>query len=260
MIEILFLSALCLALGLQFAVTIVIIALRAKGSKERVLGALFLGGPSLYLISLLYTVFPAYGFRIVAANILPGTYLTCVYFLLFTDIADRGSTSSTVTPPLTYLLYQSLRLVQDIRGVDARKHDLNRSKSKFIRSQAAQCALSFAIPELIWSVSRYIYHGESWEQAITSGTEFLFFEATSSQLLGRVVSTIGFWLILSCILDTFHRFVSILSVASGFSRPEDWPGLYGSVKEAYSIGRFWGLVSQLTPLHYCEQKKKRVND
>lgn len=239
MLGILFILALCVALGLQCTVTVVIIALRAKGSKERLIGAFFQGGLCLCLIFLFRALFPIFFFKIIAVNLLPGVCFTCVYFLLSADIADRGST------PLPYLLFQSVRLFQDVCGVEARKSKpkLSAYRAKFFRTQATHFALCLAIPELVWLVARYILHGDSWEHGIERDAEFLFFESTSSQLLARLTATIGFWVMVYSLMDAIHRFVSILSVASGYSRPQEWTDLFGSVREAYSIRGFWGLVS-----------------
>lgn len=45
-----------------------------------------------------------------------------------------------------------------------------------------------------------------------------------------------------------YSFMSAVSVALGLTEPRDWPALFGSWSEAYTIGRFWGFVSTLLPL------------
>ena len=39
---------------------------------------------------------------------------------------------------------------------------------------------------------------------------------------------------------SLHAILSIFFVGTGIDSPEEWPPLYGSLKEAYTIQRFWG--------------------
>ena len=54
------------------------------------------------------------------------------------------------------------------------------------------------------------------------------------------------WLVLHFVwsswasLTAIHDLLAFVHVAVGIDEPEDWPRLYGSVLEAYSIRRFWG--------------------
>ncbi|PSS28041.1 hypothetical protein M430DRAFT_15275 [Amorphotheca resinae ATCC 22711] len=42
-----------------------------------------------------------------------------------------------------------------------------------------------------------------------------------------------------CLYTTIHDFLSIIFVGSGFDKPEDWPPLFGDIREATSIRNFW---------------------
>ena len=45
----------------------------------------------------------------------------------------------------------------------------------------------------------------------------------------------------SCAIFTAtHDILAIAHIAIGIDEPEDWPSLYGSIAEAYSIRKFWG--------------------
>lgn len=46
-----------------------------------------------------------------------------------------------------------------------------------------------------------------------------------------------------------HDLLAFAFVAFGIDEPEDWPSLYGSIFEAYSIRRFWGKF-----WHYLVQR------
>ncbi len=41
-------------------------------------------------------------------------------------------------------------------------------------------------------------------------------------------------------MDMFHRALGILGVLFGFVQPQDWVPLFGSIRDAYSLQRFWG--------------------
>ncbi|BCS28416.1 wax synthase family protein [Aspergillus puulaauensis] len=44
----------------------------------------------------------------------------------------------------------------------------------------------------------------------------------------------------ACFISIFYRIVAVISVAFGVSGPRQWPSLFGSVTDAYTIRRFWG--------------------
>jgi hypothetical protein len=44
----------------------------------------------------------------------------------------------------------------------------------------------------------------------------------------------------ACFISIFYRIVAVTSVALSFSGPRQWPSLFGSVTDAYTIRRFWG--------------------
>ena len=44
----------------------------------------------------------------------------------------------------------------------------------------------------------------------------------------------------ACFISIFYRIVGVISVTLGFSGPHQWPSLFGSVTDAYTIRRFWG--------------------
>ena len=60
-----------------------------------------------------------------------------------------------------------------------------------------------------------------------------------NQWLWRLYSC-GFALGLKWIITLEVRLASLVCMALGFTRPEDWPSVMGPVSEAYTVGRFWG--------------------
>ena len=59
-------------------------------------------------------------------------------------------------------------------------------------------------------------------------------------------TTIRSWMVLNFIWSSWvmftatHDILAFVHVAIGIDEPEDWPGLYGSIFDAYSVRRFWG--------------------
>ena len=66
------------------------------------------------------------------------------------------------------------------------------------------------------------------------------------------------WLVLNFVWSSWaiftasHDLLAFAFVALGIDEPEDWPSLYGSIFEAYSIRRFWGKFwHHLVQHSYC---------
>ena len=68
-------------------------------------------------------------------------------------------------------------------------------------------------------------------------------------------TTIRSWLVFNFVWSSWaiftatHDLLAFAFVAVGIDEPEDWPSLYGSIFEAYSIRRFWGRF-----WHYLVQR------
>ena len=60
-----------------------------------------------------------------------------------------------------------------------------------------------------------------------------------NQRLWRLAS-FGYPLILYAAMTIKHKIVSIIAVLAGFSQPREWPDLFGSLFEAYTVRRVWG--------------------
>jgi hypothetical protein len=61
-------------------------------------------------------------------------------------------------------------------------------------------------------------------------------------LLFRVASTLGFWFCARLVNQVRVDIVALVTVALGFWDADSWSPLFGSISEAYTIRRFWGLV------------------
>ena len=72
------------------------------------------------------------------------------------------------------------------------------------------------------------------------GAEWRFRGATPRQLAARLEGAVGYLAYAQGKIDSMYRVLSIVHVGFGLSNPEEWPPLFGSIWDAYSIGRFWG--------------------
>ena len=69
----------------------------------------------------------------------------------------------------------------------------------------------------------------------------LFTRSTSvEQIVTRFFSMLGFWVSLYCIIWFFMGLLGFVAVGSGLSEPKYWPPVFGSLREAYTVRRFWG--------------------
>lgn len=69
-------------------------------------------------------------------------------------------------------------------------------------------------------------------------------EIPASQILTRISTTLGFWFGAYIIIQGYYSATAFLAVASGLSTPTDRRPPFGSPGDAYTIRRFWGLVSR----------------
>lgn len=90
------------------------------------------------------------------------------------------------------------------------------------------------------------------------------FDASKQSYLRRIrtitvrETTIRSWLVFNFIWSSWaiftatHDLLAFAFVAVGIDEPEDWPSLYGSILEAYSMRRFWGKFWHcLVQRSYC---------
>ncbi|PPR01958.1 hypothetical protein CVT24_011107 [Panaeolus cyanescens] len=52
---------------------------------------------------------------------------------------------------------------------------------------------------------------------------------------------VTYWFHLAYMLSPGYRLMSIVGVALGLSKPRNWPDMFASPREAYTIRRFWGI-------------------
>ena len=63
---------------------------------------------------------------------------------------------------------------------------------------------------------------------------------SSRESILRAILVLNFLWTSWAVISAYHRALSVFFVAVGLDEPEEWPTLYGSPWEMYSVRRFWG--------------------
>ena len=113
------------------------------------------------------------------------------------------------------------------------------SKQIFLRRTAAIALISYLIVDVCSLGAQ-----PDQNTVLFSASEVAFFSRWSSLNLQnvaiRLASSLLLWVNIWCLFRIFHGLVAIVSVILGIYNVEEWPPPFGSIKEAYSIRRFWG--------------------
>jgi hypothetical protein len=81
---------------------------------------------------------------------------------------------------------------------------------------------------------------EELDNMYGKGLEFQYLGLTTKQWVGRVSGATLTWIAGRIMIQWWHGTLSLLFVGSGLSRPEEWPPLFGSIWQSYSLRNFWG--------------------
>lgn len=65
-------------------------------------------------------------------------------------------------------------------------------------------------------------------------------EITAEEFKARVIVSAGQYIGIYFVTTLLHSVISFLAVLSGAFEPKDWPPLYGSITEMWSLRQFWG--------------------
>ncbi|CAI0644251.1 unnamed protein product [Colletotrichum noveboracense] len=83
---------------------------------------------------------------------------------------------------------------------------------------------------------------EDAEKLFGTGKEFLYINANGEQWGARVAVGLISWLAPARVtIDILYRFLSVVAVVSGMTSLEDWPPLFGSIWDSYTIRGFWSI-------------------
>ncbi|KAI1873440.1 hypothetical protein JX265_005062 [Neoarthrinium moseri] len=130
-----------------------------------------------------------------------------------------------------------------IRGVtpfDALKPDYVPSQGDFIGGHLVRIAIALVVMD-------FFAHQAPQNVAInyTFDKQHLAWrlaEVDAEELFLRVAGTVGFWVNMACYISTMYSFLAVVFVGLGLDTPADWPPVFGSISDGWTIQRFWGLT------------------
>lgn len=120
-------------------------------------------------------------------------------------------------------------------------HETTASRTRFVAQRLTQLVACW----LVLGAMGLLPATTAQERAETFAWENVAFfarlsEITAGAVAERIVGTVLFWSATYCILQIFYCGVGVIGVATGVTPVRDWPPLFGSVTECFSVRRFWG--------------------
>ncbi|KAL6235275.1 hypothetical protein BDW75DRAFT_230456 [Aspergillus navahoensis] len=147
---------------------------------------------------------------------------------------------------------RTLYILTTLRGIDASHEvkniqhgsELTASRSSFLVRTLAIVAAKYLVLDLMTFQPP---SPEETQRMFGEGKEYLLFRpnglppATIGDVLTNLgVTLLGWGPIGSWFIEVHYRILSLVSVGLGVSLPHQWPPLFGSINEAYTLRRFWG--------------------
>jgi hypothetical protein len=112
------------------------------------------------------------------------------------------------------------------------------NRTGFLARQLALVAWQYLTLDFLYFLPT-LQPPEDLERMYGKGLEFRYLDLTTEQWIARVSGITLMWIVARPMIQCWHGTLSVLFVASGLSRPEEWPPLFGSVWDAYSLRKFW---------------------
>lgn len=135
--------------------------------------------------------------------------------------------------------WQAKHLSEFPKFYTARDGSRKPTRAWFIIRQLTIVAWQYLLLDFIYTSSMKT-SPEDTQRIFGHGVEYIYLEATAEQWMGRFIVGVIAWAIPGRVtIDFTYRILSIVAVLSGFSSPEQWPPLFGSVWDAYTIRGFW---------------------
>ena len=100
-------------------------------------------------------------------------------------------------------------------------------------------------------------------QDFASGKDYIFVRwhtGLGEELALRAAMTFAFWVRMYLGLRFLQDIGAFVDVASGLDGVEVWRPAFGSVREAYSLRRFWGYVNLCTAAILCPTQRVAANN
>jgi hypothetical protein len=188
------------------------------------------------------------------------TFIKVLHFLsihgiIGVDLCDIGGQNTKMQASGDFRHFcTALRLATSTRGIRTKFEikGIPSSSNKFI-STGTHHRTRFLIRQIAIVAWQYLaidllYFGLAQHMQATRlhlynpGSEFLSAWTTVDEMVARVVLLIIGVPACLILLDVIYRVFSVIFVATCMTRWEDWPPVFGSVCNAYTVRSFWGQV------------------
>jgi hypothetical protein len=148
-------------------------------------------------------------------------------------LSRRLSTATCL--PRAVGVYFSLRRV-GLRGEISMKKRVSSNSILFVKTKIIECVGCYLILDAILLAPRPEGH------LITREKQSLFnlSSLTREDVIFRISSSLGNWVIGYISVRLAHGFVAAVSVLLGLCKPEDWPHLNGPISSWSTVRTFWG--------------------
>ncbi|KAL4886421.1 membrane bound O-acyl transferase family-domain-containing protein [Aspergillus karnatakaensis] len=165
------------------------------------------------------------------------------------EISAKAKRNTGIVPRVKKALYllstpRGVETSFEIKGLQYSASALSSSRVRFLAWNILIIAIQYILIDLI---THQPSSPEDIERFFSPGKEYLLFRPSNlpPPTLTEVGVHLGVALMAwgpmgSVFINIFYRVVAVLSVGLGISRPDQWPSLFGSITEAYTVRRFWG--------------------
>ncbi|KAK2595458.1 hypothetical protein QQS21_006798 [Conoideocrella luteorostrata] len=187
--------------------------------------------------------------------------LQCVNFLVITGIDSECLQQAKIYAYADHFpskLLSTAGLLINLRGINTQwqakyvnaslppllaakkdKHSVEHRRRSYLIRQALLASWQYLFLDVVHqsSVKNKPYEDPDM---FAAGSEFMYSGLTSEQWATRIAITLISGLGAARIqIDYLYRICSIIAVLARVSGPDDWPPLFGSLTQAYSLRRFW---------------------
>nr|ANO39641.1 3-acetyltrichothecene 4-O-acetyltransferase [Fusarium culmorum] len=156
---------------------------------------------------------------------------------------------------IVYKVYGVVCLIFNLRGIGTPwqakhlcdhprfyQHDKGREPTRawFILRQSLIVAWQYLLLDIVYTTTMSTPK-EDTQRLFAEGTEYMYLDANAEQWTVRFITGVIAWAIPGRVsIDLPGRVLSIFSVLLGFTTPQQWPPVFGSILDAYTIRGFWG--------------------
>lgn len=187
-------------------------------------------------------------FQMLSEGRLMGVTLHHINLIFLAGVDLESNRTLSLIPRLKYVL---LRYVLNIRGIGTIYQTKNVPPFPPYFRDGANLKKKFIVRQIVIGVWQYLLAdvGIALLRALTeeerltfygSREEWIWLNGTATQWRLRFLATIVFWVTLKAILDLIYRFCSVFATATCITSMHEWPPLFGSITNAYTLRNLWG--------------------